>query len=67
MAAKEIVYSQHARQSIATGLNILANTVKVTLGPRSIAITRSANSTGRSIQTNGTWPRRRSKRATRPR
>jgi chaperonin GroEL len=34
MAAKEIVYSQHARQSIATGLNILANTVKVTLGPR---------------------------------
>ncbi len=34
MAAKEIVYSQSARQSIATGLNILANTVKVTLGPR---------------------------------
>src|SRR6185312_8858304 len=34
MAAKEIVYSQNARQSIAQGLNILANTVKVTLGPR---------------------------------
>src|SRR3954464_3020005 len=34
MAAKEIVYSQSARQSIASGLNILANTVKVTLGPR---------------------------------
>jgi chaperonin GroEL len=34
MAAKEIVFAQHARQSIATGLNILANTVKVTLGPR---------------------------------
>src|SRR5882724_6533829 len=34
MAAKEIVFSQHARQSIASGLNILANTVKVTLGPR---------------------------------
>ncbi len=34
MAAKEIVYSQTARQSIAQGLNILANTVKVTLGPR---------------------------------
>jgi len=34
MAAKEIVFSQSARQSIATGLNILANTVKVTLGPR---------------------------------
>jgi chaperonin GroEL len=34
MAAKEIVFSQSARSSIATGLNILANTVKVTLGPR---------------------------------
>src|ERR1700748_56536 len=34
MAAKEIVFSQNARQSIAQGLNILANTVKVTLGPR---------------------------------
>src|SRR5450432_592967 len=34
MAAKEIVFAQHARHSIATGLNILANTVKVTLGPR---------------------------------
>ncbi|HVV17601.1 MAG TPA: chaperonin GroEL [Polyangia bacterium] len=34
MAAKEIVFSQNARQSIASGLNILANTVKVTLGPR---------------------------------
>src|SRR5690242_18278449 len=34
MAAKDIVFSQHARASIATGLNILANTVKVTLGPR---------------------------------
>src|SRR6266446_5013886 len=34
MAAKEIVFSQSARASIAHGLNILANTVKVTLGPR---------------------------------
>src|SRR5471030_1299791 len=34
MAAKEIVFSQSARQSIATGLNILADTVKATLGPR---------------------------------
>jgi chaperonin GroEL len=34
MAAKEIVFAQHARASIAQGLNILANTVKVTLGPR---------------------------------
>jgi chaperonin GroEL len=34
MAAKEIVFSTAARQHIANGLNILANTVKVTLGPR---------------------------------
>ncbi len=34
MAAKDIVFAQSARQSIATGLNLLANTVKVTLGPR---------------------------------
>jgi chaperonin GroEL len=34
MSAKTIVFSEHARQSIASGLNILADTVKVTLGPR---------------------------------
>jgi len=34
MAAKDIVFSSNARASIASGLNILANTVKVTLGPR---------------------------------
>jgi chaperonin GroEL len=34
MAAKEIIFSSHARGEIAKGLNILANAVKVTLGPR---------------------------------
>ncbi|MDX2023596.1 MAG: chaperonin GroEL [Deltaproteobacteria bacterium] len=34
MAAKDIVFSQIARNQIAQGLNLLANTVKVTLGPR---------------------------------
>jgi len=34
MAAKEILFSQPARQAIAQGMNLLANTVKVTLGPR---------------------------------
>jgi chaperonin GroEL len=34
MAAKDILFSQPARQAIAQGLNLLANTVKVTLGPR---------------------------------
>src|SRR5436190_9747065 len=34
MAAKEIVFSTDARSEIARGLNMLANAVKVTLGPR---------------------------------
>jgi chaperonin GroEL len=34
MAAKEVLFSQSARRSIARGLDVLANTVKVTLGPR---------------------------------
>ena len=34
MSAKEIVFSETARHRIAAGLNVLANTVKVTLGPR---------------------------------
>ena len=34
MAAKEIVFSGEARTEIARGLNILANAVKVTMGPR---------------------------------
>ena len=34
MAAKEIVFDTAARDLIANGLDILANTVKVTLGPR---------------------------------
>src|SRR5512146_2392375 len=34
MAAKEIIFSSSARGEIAKGLNLLANAVKVTLGPR---------------------------------
>jgi chaperonin GroEL len=34
MTTKDIVYSTKARVKIANGLNILANAVKVTLGPR---------------------------------
>jgi chaperonin GroEL len=34
MAAKEILFDVHARKHIASGLSILANAVKVTLGPR---------------------------------
>ena len=34
MAAKDIIFSTQARAEIAKGLNLLANAVKVTLGPR---------------------------------
>jgi len=34
MAAKEILFDSNARRQIASGLNTLANAVKVTLGPR---------------------------------
>ena len=43
MAAKSIFYSTEARAAILEGVNILANTVKVTLGPRgrNVVIDRS--------------------------
>src|SRR5690348_17118809 len=34
MAAKELIFSSGARHEIAKGLNLLANAVKITLGPR---------------------------------
>src|SRR5262245_55913449 len=34
MAAKEITYTENARNLILNGVNALANAVKVTLGPR---------------------------------
>src|ERR671922_585956 len=34
MAAKEIVYQEHARNLILSGVNALADAVKVTLGPK---------------------------------
>ena len=34
MSAKEIKFDQEARSAILTGVNMLANTVKVTLGPK---------------------------------
>jgi chaperonin GroEL len=34
MAAKQLVFSQDARQQMLTGVNLLANAVKQTLGPK---------------------------------
>ncbi len=46
MAAKSIYYSAEARNAILSGVNILANTVKITLGPkgRNVVIDRSYGS-----------------------
>ncbi len=46
MAAKSIFFSSEARSAILTGVNVLANTVKVTLGPRgrNVVIDRSYGS-----------------------
>jgi len=32
--AKQLAFNEDARKSLKTGLDVLANTVKVTLGPR---------------------------------
>ena len=34
MSAKDVKFSRDARESISRGVNILANAVKVTLGPK---------------------------------
>ena len=46
MAAKEIIFSDGARAKLVEGVNILANAVKVTLGPkgRNVVIERSFGS-----------------------
>ena len=43
MAAKEIIFSDVARAKLTEGVNILANAVKVTLGPkgRNVVLERS--------------------------
>jgi len=46
MSAKEIKFDQEARSAMIQGVNILANTVKVTLGPkgRNVIIDKSFGS-----------------------
>src|SRR5215467_10282658 len=43
MSAKQIAYARHARHAILSGVNSLANAVKVTLGPkgRNVVIEKS--------------------------
>ena len=46
MAAKEVKFADDARSRMANGVNILANAVKVTLGPRAA----TSSSTSRSAR-----------------
>ena len=43
MAAKHVIFSEDARGKMVTGVNVLANAVKVTLGPkgRNVVLERS--------------------------
>ena len=62
MAAKELIYREDARNAMLRGVNALANTVKVTLGPkgRNVVLNRKFGSplvtkdgVGREASTNG--------------
>ena len=47
MAAKDVVFGDAARAKMVEGVNILANAVKVTLGPRAATWCWSAASAAR--------------------
>ena len=51
MSAKELKYSESARNSILAGVNALANAVKVTLGPkgRNVVIQKSFGAPPKAI------------------
>ena len=53
MAAKEIIFSSNARAEIAKGLNMLANAVKVTLGPRGRNVVLSKAFGGPTVTNDG--------------
>ena len=44
MAAKEVIFGDAARAKMVEGVNILANAVKVTLGPKAVTSYSSARS-----------------------
>ncbi len=49
--AKEILFGQEARKALETGVNKLADTVKVTLGPRAAMWFWTKNTAHRSSPT----------------
>ena len=50
MAAKDVRFSRDARERILAGVDILANAVKVTLGPKVTLTALARMSTPRSIR-----------------
>jgi Chaperonin GroEL (HSP60 family) len=44
MAAKQIVHGEDSRQAILRGVNILADAVKITLGPKGAMWSSTRNS-----------------------
>ena len=59
MAAKDVVFGGDARARMIEGVNILANAVKVTLGPkgRNVVLERPS-APPRSPRTACPWPRK---------
>src|ERR1700686_1466833 len=53
MAAKQIVYSDNSRQAILRGVNLLADTVKITLGPKGRNVVLEKKFGGPTITTDG--------------
>ena len=49
MPAKQLVYSDQARQAMKRGMDTLADAVKITLGPRAFASRRSVDVRRRHI------------------
>ena len=64
MAAKDVKFSQDARERMLRGVDILANAVKVTLGPkgRNVVLEKIASAPRASPRTASPSPRRSSSR-----
>lgn len=49
--AKDIIYGEEARKALQSGIDKLANTVKITLAPRAEMLFSIKNTAHRSLQT----------------
>jgi chaperonin GroEL len=59
MAAKDVIFGADARHRMVDGVNILANAVKVTLGPKGRNVVPSeASAPPPSPRTVSRWPRK---------